>query len=266
MIRLGATRSLGLAVAVAGLLGMVGTGAAVAYEGRSGTWLRVEADGVAFDGRRVSHDARLEYVFRPIDGNHGAYAGHRLSGGERSSGWAAFGEAAGRYPDGYCISWLRLDNSEWGEWMDGPVCWEPAPDGGAETESEDEPAEDAAPEPTQEPTDEKSSGSAAGKSSEAESAPKPTPSAAEPTPEPSTPSPSPSPSPSASPSVQPSPRLSSNRSDPANSIVKSFGNPSPAADDSSGIPQAAQLTWLWVLLSGFGAAAGGALLMMRRAM
>lgn len=250
-------RLLGLAIVAAGLVGAAGTGAA-AYE--DDAEFRVTAEGAAFDRWSVSHGATLEYTARPLDGDNASYARRYLSTSERHSGWAAFHEASDRYPDGYCVTWVRLDRHEWGQWMDGPACTEPEEPAPAETEEPpDESHGGSGADPTMRPQPTRESTPAAGTRETPD--PEPTRSEPEPTPDP-TPS-APSPSPSASPSAEPSPVVSTERNDPASSIVRSFGRPA-SADDESPPAQAAGLVWIWVILGGIGAAAGGALLMMFR--
>lgn len=250
-------RLLGLAILAAGLVGAAGTGAAAREEDAE---FGVTAEGASFDRWSVSGGASLEYTVRPLDGDNASYVRRYLSNSERHSGWAAFHEAPDRYPDGYCVSWVRLDRYEWGEWMDGPACTEPEEP--APTEAEEPPGESGGgsggepttrPEPTREP--------APPRGTPETPQPEPTRSAPEPTPDPTPSAPSPSPSPS--PSAEPSPVVSTERNDPASSIVRSFGRPA-SADDETGPLQQSDVVWMWVILGGIGAAAGGALLMMFR--
>ncbi|RPF23080.1 hypothetical protein EDD34_3760 [Myceligenerans xiligouense] len=248
---------LGLVILATSLVGAAGPSAA-AYDHEAE--LGVTAEGVAFDGRHVSRGTSLEYTVRPLDGDNASYVRRYLNGSERHSGWAAFHEAPDRYPDGYCVTWVRVDRYDWGEWMDGPACTEPEEAAPAATEEPggeppaDGPAADPAPTPevTQQPTP-------APENPQPE--PEPSPSPSEPTPEPS-PS-TPGPSPSASPSAEPDPVISSKPNDPASSIIRSFGRPSAAADESGALPQGG-LVWMWLILGGIGAAAAGGVLMMLR--
>ncbi|WP_460708014.1 hypothetical protein [Myceligenerans halotolerans] len=253
---------MGLAILAVSLVGAAGTSAAAHQNDAD---LNVTAEGVSFDRWHVSRDASLEYTIRPLDGDNSSYVRRYLSGSEWHDGWAALHEAPDRYPDGYCVAWLRLDRYDWGEWMDGPTCWEPeepAPTDAEEPggESDDRPGA----EPTPPPAAAQESPPAAGarETPEADPEPEPTPATPEPTPEP-TPSLA-SPSPSASPSAEPRPSLSSNPNDPASAIIRSFGGPASADDETGGLPQAAGLIWMWVVIAGIGATAGGVLLMMFR--
>lgn len=253
----------------ASLLGVAAGGPAAADE-HEGTSLRVNADGVAFDGRQVQRGAQLEYTVRPLENQNATYLARVLGGDELRAGWAPFHEARGQFPDGYCVMWLRLDRSEWGEWMEGrPVCWEPegSASGSGDEAKQAEPPEptEAAPEPTRtQETRASAEDAAPARRADRDAAP------ATPDPTPTTPSPTPSPTPSAGPSStrspSPSPSLSSDRSNPAEGIVRSFAGETPAADNRFGPPDLGGLTWLWVLIGGIGAAAGGVLIMMRRGM
>lgn len=261
MVRLGTVRLLGLAILAASLVGASGTGASAHEDDAE---LSVTAEGVSFNRWHVSRGASLEYTIRPPDGERSSYVRRYLSSSEWHDGWAALHEARDRYPDGYCVTWLRLDRYDWGEWMNGPACWEPeepAPEVEEPRRGSDDPPEA---EPTSAPTATQKS-TPPGRSREtpkAEPEPEPTPATPEPTPE-ATPSAA-GPSPSASPSAEPSPSWSSNPNDPASSIIRSFGGPASADDDTGVLPQVAGLVWVWVIVGGIGAAAVGALLMMFR--
>lgn len=287
MGRMATVRLVGLAVVTASLAG-VGAGlpaaaavqtflvpqsAVVTLAERDGrTWLRVNPEGVTFDGDDVGDGARLEYTVRPVDGSQSRWFGRTLTDAERNAGWAPFTEAPAQFPDGYCVSWLRLDGSDWGEWMHGPVCWEPVESEGEQPQSGGDGAD---------PTPTATAGSGSDNGAGNGSGRKPTPStpadekkpASEPTatpspePSPSAPSSSPSPTPSGSPSASsaPNPSLYSDRSDPAGAIIDSFEDtPARAESETSSQPRSGDLTWLWVLLAGFGAAAGGVVIMLRR--
>ncbi|MBL0888839.1 hypothetical protein HGK34_21615, partial [Myceligenerans sp. I2] len=169
MIRLGALRLLGLALLAVGLAGAAGT-AAEAY-GHQG--LSVDAEGATFDQWHISVDASLEYTVRPLDSQGSTYFRRTLDTKERYAGWAAFEEAPQTFPDGYCVTWVRLDRYEWGEWMDGPAC----------TTAPAEPGQPAG-DPTEDPT--AASTPDAGQTS--------TPTATPATPAPAKPEPAPSPS------------------------------------------------------------------------
>lgn len=254
MIRLGGVRLLGLVLVAAGLLGATATGAAA----REDDDLRVTAEGVAFDRWDVSRGATLEYTVSPVSGQDSSYFRRGLTSGEWHAEWVALYEAAERYPDGYCVTWLRLDREDWGPWMSGPACWEPAPAPVETDQAQDEPADDEPAEPTPEPEpapappEATTEGVEEPESTLPSATPSPTP---EPTPSPSEPSPSPS--------AEPEPVVSSNAGDPARAIIRSFG-PVSSDDDTSVLRRAAGLPWAWAVLAGFAAAAGGALLMMFR--
>lgn len=259
MIRDGAVRLLGLVVLATSLVGA--SGAAVANERDTG--IRVTAEGVSFDRWQISRGATLEYTVRPLDGDNSSYVRRYLGGSERHSGWAAFHEAPDRYPGGYCVTWVRLDRYDWGEWMNGPACTEPEESATTDAEeSGDPPDESPQAEPSSSPKATQGRPPAAS-TQKPETEPTPSPSAAEPTPEP-TPTPSPSPTPGRSASAEPGPVVSSEPNDPASAIIRSFGLPASAGDGERALPQSAGVVWAWVILGGIGAAVGGALLMMFR--
>ncbi|GAA1849006.1 hypothetical protein [Myceligenerans crystallogenes] len=295
MSRRAAVRLAGLAAAVASLL-VIGAGpgapeapaaaretillpeisVTVLGERDDRTWLRVRSDGVAFDGDRVGDGARLEYTARPPRSDQAVWFGRELTDAERRAGWAAFTEAPAQFPDGYCISWLRLGNAEWGEWMSGPVCWEPPAreqSGGQDDPQDAEPTAEPSPTATAGSRPGAAPGSGSGRkpaaatpAAEKSPAPEPSPTPT-PAPSPSAPSSSPSPTASSSPSASgsPSPGLPASRGDAASGILDTFQDqPVHAEGETTSPPRAGDLTWLWVLLAGFAAAAGGVVIMLRR--
>lgn len=267
MIRLGGVRLFGLAVVVVGLIGATATGSSA----READGLRVSADGVAFDRWQVPRGAALEYTVRPLDGEESRYSRHFLTRSEWNAEWVALHEAPQRFPDGYCVSWLRLGHQDWGEWMNGPVCWEPEsapmqsaaaddePSGGPveqpAVEASSDPVPDPAPTPASEPP------ASPEPSDRPEAEPEPSPATPEPTPEPAASEPQPDPSPGSSLSTEPRP-LRSTPGLTGLALAKSFGLASP--DDAPVLQRSSGLPWMWVALGGIGAAAGGALLMMFR--
>lgn len=267
MNRTAAVRRAGLAIVVAGLLGVADAGAVVgpapAAHARDGSdlELRVTGEGVAFDGR-VSGDVWLQYTVHPPGGDDVRGFGHRVSRSEQRSRWVPFEEAAARFPGGYCVAWLQLENTQWGSWrQDEPVCWLPKTAEGDTSKPESDSGNgNSGSSPEKSDQDSKDTPSQAPPGPSDQESEESEPEVTEPDPT-TTPSPvvsaSPSPSASASPSVESSAPA---RGDDGSLLFARPATGSLPPDRSESV----DLTWLWVVLGGFAAASGGVVIMMMR--
>lgn len=235
---------------------VVGPGAAAAE--LDDDELRVSAAGVAFEPSRWTDE--LAYVVRPAGSGRGGQAfTRRLSRDEQRAGWAAFWEAHQRYPDGYCVVWVEVEDT--GTWHDpgqGSACTAAPPPTAQPTPAPTATTSRPTPAPTPEPG-----------RPEPTPTPDPTPAASK-TPSPTpTPSASATPSPSASPSATSTPSPSPSRALPTAALMEGIPpqQPPPARTQAGAVEEhelISPLGWVAVLGTGAGLTAGGLLLLWRR--
>lgn len=236
---------------------IVAAGTVTAQPAAAGQLIEVTAEGVTFDSD--AENATVEYSITDPKGNWLDYFSWSLSRHDTDGGYAAFTQAASKYPGAYCVAEVKVEQagkwSAWGNGINGYKCAQSAPSPTPTTESPSPgpppPAEAPAPAPTSPPPV------------------APTPAPAKPSPKPS-PTPSPSPSPSETPTPSPVASLSplppvpaAEARDPLVAARADTDGRGPLVDDI-GDSGPTGLGWLAALAGGLLAAAGGGLVLLNR--